>query len=136
MFDAAGQGALPDSIELRGGTSRIVTIADPEAFRLGVPFSGEAARDAETLAEVARQAAAGTVAETYPLEEAPAAHAVVDTGHGRGKVVLLVDEPAPERLRRLRALYVGMVEMASEALGRTVEAGELSRVMTAKADER
>src|SRR5215212_3330655 len=34
VFDAAGQGALPDSIELRGGTSRIVTIADPAAFGL------------------------------------------------------------------------------------------------------
>ena len=43
VLDAAGQGALPDSIELRGGTSRIVTIADPDAFRLGVPFSGEPA---------------------------------------------------------------------------------------------
>jgi len=72
-----------------------VTIADPEAFRLGVTFSGEAARDAEALAEVARQAADGrlrvTAAETYPLEEASAAHAVLDTGHGRGKIVLLVN---------------------------------------------
>jgi NADPH:quinone reductase-like Zn-dependent oxidoreductase len=95
VFDAAGQGALPDSIELRGGTSRIVTIADPEAFRLGVSFSGEAAWDAEAMAELARQAADGrlrlTVAQTYPLEEAPAAHAVVDTGHGHGKIVLLVN---------------------------------------------
>ena len=95
VFDAAGQGALPDSIELRGGTSRIVTIADPAAFGLGVPFSSGAARDADALAEAARQAADGrlrlTVAETYPLEEAPAAHAVMDTGHGRGKIVLLVD---------------------------------------------
>jgi hypothetical protein len=31
------------------------------------------------------------VAETYPLEKAPAAHEVVATGHGRGKVVLLVE---------------------------------------------
>jgi NADPH:quinone reductase-like Zn-dependent oxidoreductase len=95
VFDAAGQGALPDSIELRGGTSRIVTIADPAAFRLGVTFSGEAAHDAGALAEVARQAADGrlrvTVGETYPLEEAPAAQESVATGHGRGKVVLLVD---------------------------------------------
>ena len=95
VFDAAGQGALPDSIELRGGTSRIVTIADPAAFRLGVTFSGEAARDAGALAEVARWAADGrlrvTVGETYPLEEAPAAQESVATGHGRGKVVLLVD---------------------------------------------
>ena len=95
VFDAAGRGALPDSIELRGGASRIVTIADPAAFGLGIPFSGEAARDAGDLAEVARLAADGrlrvTVAETYPLEKAPAAHEVVATGHGRGKVVLLVE---------------------------------------------
>lgn len=94
VFDVAGQGALPDSIELRGGTSRIVTIADPAAFGLGIAFSGEASRDAESLAEAARQAADGrlrvTVAQTYPLEEASAAHAVVDAGHGRGKIVLLV----------------------------------------------
>jgi NADPH:quinone reductase-like Zn-dependent oxidoreductase len=94
VFDAAGRGALPDSIELRGGTSRIVTIADPAAFELDVPFSGEAARDAGALAEVARQAADGdlrvTVARTYPLEEAPAAHEVVESGHGRGKIALLV----------------------------------------------
>jgi NADPH:quinone reductase-like Zn-dependent oxidoreductase len=94
VFDAAGRGALPDSTELRGGTSRIVTIADPAAFELDVPFSGEAARDAGALAEVARQAADGdlrlTVARTYPLEEAPDAHEVVESGHGRGKIVLLV----------------------------------------------
>ncbi len=93
VFDAAGRGALPDSIALRGGTSRIVTIADPAAFGLDIPFSGEAARDAGALAEVARQAGDGrlrvTVAETYSLEEAPAAHEAVATGHGRGKVVLL-----------------------------------------------
>jgi len=80
---------------LRGGTSRIVTIADPEAFGLGIPFSGEAARDAGDLAEVARQAADGclqvTVAETYLLEASTAAHEAVATGHGRGKVLLLVD---------------------------------------------
>jgi NADPH:quinone reductase-like Zn-dependent oxidoreductase len=95
VFDAAGQGALPDSIELRGGTSRIVTIADPAAFRLGVTFSGEAAHDAGALAEVARRAADGrlrvTVGETYSLGEAPAAQESVATGHGRGKVVLLAD---------------------------------------------
>jgi NADPH:quinone reductase-like Zn-dependent oxidoreductase len=95
VFDAAGQGALPDSIELRGGTSRIVTIADPAAFGLGVTFSGEAARDAGALAEVARRAADGrlrvTVGETYSLEEAPASQESVASGHGRGKVVLLAD---------------------------------------------
>lgn len=96
VFDVAGKGALPDSIELRGGKSRIVTIADPEAFGLDIPFSsGGGERDAEALAELARQATDGrlrlTVADTYPLEEAPAAHEVLDTGHARGKIVLLVN---------------------------------------------
>lgn len=96
VFDVAGKGALPDSIELRGGKSRIVTIADLEAFGLDIPFSsGGGERDAEALAELARKAANGrlrlTVAETHPLEEAPAAHEVLDTGHVRGKIVLLVN---------------------------------------------
>lgn len=92
VFDVAGKGALPDSIELRGGKSRIVTIADQEASRLDIPFSTTGgARDAGALAEAARQAADGrlrlTVAKTYPLEEAAAAHAAVDTGHARGMQV-------------------------------------------------
>lgn len=95
VFDVAGKGALQDSIELRGGKSRIVTIADQEAFQIDIPFSAEPARDEEKLAEAARQAADGrlrlTVAKTFSLEEAPAAHEVVDTGHARGKTVLLVN---------------------------------------------
>jgi NADPH:quinone reductase-like Zn-dependent oxidoreductase len=39
VLDAAGKGALPVSIDLRGGTSRIITIADPAAGDLGVTFS-------------------------------------------------------------------------------------------------
>src|SRR2546423_5255045 len=39
VFDAAGKGALPDSIELRGGKTRIATIADPSAHHLAIPFS-------------------------------------------------------------------------------------------------
>ena len=95
VFDVAGKGALPDSIELRGGKSRIVTIADPEALQLDISFSGRQERDPEALAEFARQSSDGrlrlTVGKTFPLQEAAAAHASVDTGHARGKTVLLVD---------------------------------------------
>src|SRR5829696_800161 len=77
------------------GEGLVDRVADPAAFGLGVTFSGEAARDAGALAEVARRAADGclrvTVGETYSLEEAPAAQESVATGHGRGKVVLLAD---------------------------------------------
>ena len=93
VFDAAGKGALPDSIDLRGATERIVTIADPDASRLGIPFSSAAERDTGELAEVARQVADDRLrltVTTYPLKEVVAAHAEVETGHGRGKIVLLV----------------------------------------------
>ena len=85
----------PKPAELGWAEAAALPIADPAAFGLGVTFSGEAARDAGALAEVARWAADGrlrvTVGETYSLEEAPAAQESVASGHGRGKVVLLAD---------------------------------------------
>jgi hypothetical protein len=39
VFDVAGRGALPDSVDLRGGTDRIVTIADFRAERFGTTFA-------------------------------------------------------------------------------------------------
>ncbi len=97
VLDAAGRGALPASIELRGGTSRVVTIADMGAQKLGVHFAAGtgATRSAPALAELARRAAGGalrvTVSATYPLEQAAEAHRVSEVGHLRGKIVLLVD---------------------------------------------
>ncbi|GAA1314845.1 NADP-dependent oxidoreductase [Saccharothrix xinjiangensis] len=92
VFDVAGRGALPDSIELRGGTDRIATIADPAAAELGVTFSGAGERDAGRLAELADLAARGVlvtaIAATFPLARAAEAHRVSDAGHARGKLVL------------------------------------------------
>jgi NADPH:quinone reductase-like Zn-dependent oxidoreductase len=93
VFDVAGQGALPDSIELRGGTTdRIITIADPSAAQLGVTFSSGGERSAEGLAEVAGLAAEGrirvTVAQAFPLDDAAAAQERGATGHVRGKLTL------------------------------------------------
>ena len=95
VLDAAGRGVLPDSIRLRGGTDRIVTIADVAAAELGVVFeAGPALRSTADLAALADQAARGslvtTVAATYPLSEAAAAQRISDTGHVRGKLVLSV----------------------------------------------
>ncbi|MGP3633731.1 NADP-dependent oxidoreductase [Streptomyces sp. 24-1644] len=94
VFDASGRGALPDSIELRGGTDRIVTIADADAARLGVAISsGAGAVPGEHLAESARLAAVGElrvpVAQTFALSDAAKAHEVSETGHVRGKLVLV-----------------------------------------------
>jgi len=96
VFDAAGKGALEDSIVLRGGTDRIVTTADFRARELGVVFAeGPQRRSAARLAELARQAADGTLVTTisasYPLAEAAKAQQASDGGHNRGKIVLTVD---------------------------------------------
>ncbi|MER7607106.1 NADP-dependent oxidoreductase [Nocardioides sp. NPDC127503] len=95
VFDLAGKGALPDSITLRGGTERIVTIADFSAGQLGVSFSpGGGDHPTERLAAVAQDAAAGELTVTvtsYPLAKAADAQQASDAGHVRGKLVLAVD---------------------------------------------
>ncbi|MFE9888995.1 NADP-dependent oxidoreductase [Streptomyces scopuliridis] len=96
VFDAAGKGALPDSIELRGGTTdRIVTIADPAAAELGVTFSsgGTAPEQKRAgLAENTRLAAEGAlrlrIAGTFPLAEAAQAQQTSEDGHANGKLVI------------------------------------------------
>ncbi|MEU0424509.1 NADP-dependent oxidoreductase [Streptomyces canus] len=94
VFDLAGKGALDDSIALRGGTERIVTIADFRAHQLGVTFSsGGQGRSAARLAELAQDAATGKLVTTvtaYPLTEAATAQQVSDAGHGRGKLALIL----------------------------------------------
>jgi len=93
VLDTTGAGVLPDSIALRGGTDRIVTIADDDADELGVEFSSRSERDAGELAEAVAAMARGdlttTVAAVLPLADAPRAHALVETGHPGGKVVLV-----------------------------------------------
>jgi NADPH:quinone reductase-like Zn-dependent oxidoreductase len=95
VFDLAGKGALEDSIALRGGTDRIVTIADFRARQLGITFaSGTQEKSADRLAALAEDAATGKVVTTvtaYPLDQAAAAQQVSDAGHVRGKLVLTVD---------------------------------------------
>ncbi|MEW2607784.1 NADP-dependent oxidoreductase [[Kitasatospora] papulosa] len=96
VFDAAGKGALEDSITLRGSTTRIVTTADFRAGDLGIVFAeGPQRRSAARLAELAEEAADGTLvttlSATYPLAEAAKAQQASDAGHNRGKIVLTVD---------------------------------------------
>lgn len=96
VFDTAGQGALPDSIELRGGTDRIVTIADMAGGELGVAVSAGGTSPEETktgLVEQLQLAAAGDlklkVAETFTLADAAKAQEISEAGHARGKLVLV-----------------------------------------------
>jgi NADPH:quinone reductase-like Zn-dependent oxidoreductase len=95
VFDLAGKGALEDSITLRGGTDRIVTIADFRARQLGITFSGGTQeKSTARLTALAEHAATGKVVTTvaaYPLDQAATAQQVSDAGHVRGKLVLTVD---------------------------------------------
>lgn len=92
VYDAAGQGALEVSIELRGGTDRIVTIADPRAAELGVTFSGAGRPFGTELAGYALLAVEGRlgvrVAQSLPLADAGKAHELSATGSPGGKLVL------------------------------------------------
>jgi NADPH:quinone reductase-like Zn-dependent oxidoreductase len=97
-IDAAGGGALPALVELAGGPENVVTIADYQgAQETGVTMTGGAGsvRAWHALATAADLVEAGRfslpVAQTFPLERIAEAHALSETGHVRGKLVLLVD---------------------------------------------
>ncbi|MEI5099712.1 NADP-dependent oxidoreductase [Streptomyces sp. PmtG] len=93
--DGAGPAALRASVAVVRDRRRVATmLADEEAERLGVPLL-RGTRTAERLAEVSALYAKGLLRvhlrATFPLAEAAAAHRAVESGHGRGKVVLTVD---------------------------------------------
>lgn len=94
VFDAAGHGVLPGSIELRGGKDRIVTIADGAAFELGVPFSSGGEQTREVLTEIAGWVTDSGVdvaqGKSYPLAEAAAAQIESENGHPGGKLTIAV----------------------------------------------
>jgi NADPH:quinone reductase-like Zn-dependent oxidoreductase len=90
--------ALDTSVELVADRGRIATIAGfARAGELGIAVltgadGGQQIRDA-SRADVIALAADGklevTVDKTLPLDEAPEAHRYLQTGHARGKVVLV-----------------------------------------------
>lgn len=92
-LDAIGGDALDDSMELVESSARIVTIADWErAGELGIRRVGTDRRP-ERLEHLTHLYAEGQlrveIAQTFGLDEASAAHRAVETGHVRGKVVLV-----------------------------------------------
>jgi NADPH:quinone reductase-like Zn-dependent oxidoreductase len=98
VFDAAGLGGLQESIELRGGTDRIITIADMQAGALGIALSAGGSttpEDARTALSNQLQAAADgnlrvRIAETFALADAAKAQDLSESGHAQGKVVVLL----------------------------------------------
>lgn len=94
-LDAAGEDALRASVELVSDKSRIGTIVSFDlAPELGVrPIRSirSAARLSE-LIELWRQGRLRVaIRETFPLERAADAHRELETGHGYGKIALVMD---------------------------------------------
>ena len=97
VFDTAGMGGLEESIELRGGTDRIVTIADFGAAELGIQVSGGGTGTPEEVRaalDAQLQAAADgkltiRIAGTFALADASKAQALSESGHARGKIVVV-----------------------------------------------
>jgi NADPH:quinone reductase-like Zn-dependent oxidoreductase len=94
-LDAAGGDALHASVELVENKDRIGTIAAFDIVeKLGVRAI-RSKRSATRLAELvdlcAKEKLHIHIRKTFPLVQAADAHREVETGHGRGKVVLIVD---------------------------------------------
>jgi NADPH:quinone reductase-like Zn-dependent oxidoreductase len=95
VFDTAGASLLADAIALAGDPARVITIADESAPDHGVRFTGQdpADRAPEALPELAALLADGgltvPVWRSYPLADAAQAHADLDAGRNRGKIILL-----------------------------------------------
>ena len=93
-LDAAGGEAIAQSVALGIPLDRIGTIVDDKAAAEFGTRVVRAGRDPARLAEVVALAARGVVTmpiRAYPLAEVAEAHAAVESGHGRGKVVLIVE---------------------------------------------
>ncbi len=95
-FDTAGQGGIPDLIELTGDPARVATIADFGAAALGVKVTGGGDfRAVEALGEAAALFDAGglrvELAQVIPFSRAAEAHRLSAGGHVRGKLVLVPD---------------------------------------------
>jgi enoyl reductase len=93
-LDAAGGAAIAASAALVADRDRIGTIVDDKlAAEHGIRVV-RAGRSPARLAEVVALAAQGKIimpVRAYPLAEVAAAHAAVESRHGRGKVVLIVE---------------------------------------------
>lgn len=94
VLDSAGRGALEESVKLTHNKDRIITIVDFDtAGKLGV-CGIRSRRSTERLARLAGLYTEGKlcihIRKTYPVHLAADAHREVESGHGRGKVVLLL----------------------------------------------
>ncbi|GAA1182599.1 NADP-dependent oxidoreductase [Nesterenkonia xinjiangensis] len=97
-FDAAGHQNLRDAVHFVADRQRIATIVDmPLAQELGCRIV-RSRRSARRLADLVDRLDRGVlrihVRRRYPLDAVADAHRDVESGHGRGKVLLDISEEA------------------------------------------
>jgi NADPH:quinone reductase-like Zn-dependent oxidoreductase len=93
-LDLAGSGVIRELVELTDDPLKVISIADLDAPKLGVRFSGVAGSmpaALEVAADlIARRRLRIPVEKSYPLADAAAAHADSRAGHTRGRRVIVV----------------------------------------------
>ncbi|WP_030439057.1 NADP-dependent oxidoreductase [Actinoplanes subtropicus] len=93
-LDAAGGAAIAQSVALGIAPDRVGTIVDDKSAAEHGARVVRAGRSPSRLAEVAGLAARGRLTmpvRAYPLADVVAAHTAVESRHGRGKVVLILE---------------------------------------------
>ena len=99
-LDVAGNGILPELIDLAGDPKNVVTLADFDGSKkYHVRFSSGFAdgHAFHSLADIGELIETGRfwlpVDQTFPLAEIAEAHRVSEKGHARGRLVLLTGAP-------------------------------------------
>jgi NADPH:quinone reductase-like Zn-dependent oxidoreductase len=94
-LDIAGSGVIRDLVELTGDPAKVVSIADFTAGEHGAQVSSGGGDRSAALAEAARLFNIGKlcipVANTFTLDQAPAAHELSEAGHVAGRTVIVID---------------------------------------------
>jgi len=93
VLDAAGKGELRDAVQLAGGPSRVITLADERAADFGVAFSvGTPDRAPEAVDQTMPLLASGALRlrrqRKLPMANAAEAHRLLESGASHEKLVL------------------------------------------------
>jgi NADPH:quinone reductase-like Zn-dependent oxidoreductase len=94
VFDVAGKTPVTDLISLTSGPAHVLSIANFSAGEAGAQVTGGGAdsRPREALALVAAMLVDKSLTievQTFPFERAQDAYAISQSGHVRGKLVLV-----------------------------------------------
>jgi NADPH:quinone reductase-like Zn-dependent oxidoreductase len=94
VFDVAGKTPIDELISLVSEPSQVLSIANFAAGQAGARVTGGGAdsKPMQALAEVAQLLAQNKLVikmQTFPFDRAAEAYRIIQTGHVRGKLVLI-----------------------------------------------